>query len=116
MVVGVARFSLRFEGVRSLKEKRGQVRTVVDRLRHRFEASVAEVGALDAHQRAEIGVAVVSNERAHAERMVQSVLEAARGLGVGVFGDVRTEVLHVGASLPAPGAVLGRWDAFEDGA
>ena len=44
---------------RSLKAKRSYVRPIVAALR-RYEVSVAEVGSLDLHGRAEIGVAVVA--------------------------------------------------------
>ena len=44
---------------RSLKTKRSYVRPIVAALR-RYEVSVAEVGSLDLHGRAEIGVAVVA--------------------------------------------------------
>ncbi len=124
MIVGVARFSLRLEGVRSLKEKRGQVRTVLDRLRQRFHLSAAEVGALDAHGRAELGLAVVSNERAHTERMLQRVLRTAASYGVGTVEDVRVELVPMGElargrGIPSSGRdpFGGSWaalDALED--
>ena len=56
---------------RSLKAKRSYVRPLVASLR-KFEVSVAEVGALDLHGRAEIGVAVVAAEISHAREVVDS--------------------------------------------
>lgn len=56
---------------RSLKAKRSYVRPLVAALR-KFEVSVAEVGALDLHGRAEIGVAVVAAEISHAREVVDS--------------------------------------------
>ncbi len=53
--------------VRSLKGKRGIVRPLVAELRRRYPGvAVAETGHLDLHQRAEIGVAVVSATAANA--------------------------------------------------
>jgi uncharacterized protein len=49
---------------RTLKIKRSYVRPIVAALR-KFEVAVAEVGALDLHGRAEIGVAVVAATAAH---------------------------------------------------
>jgi uncharacterized protein YlxP (DUF503 family) len=49
---------------RTLKIKRSYVRPIVAALR-KFEVSAAEVGALDLHGRAEIGIAVVASEAAH---------------------------------------------------
>jgi uncharacterized protein YlxP (DUF503 family) len=56
---------------RSLKAKRSYVRPVIAALR-RFEVSAAEVGSLDLHGRAEIGVAVVAAEARHAGEVLDS--------------------------------------------
>ncbi len=44
---------------RSLKGKRAVVKSIKERLRSRFHASVAEVGFQDLHQRAALGIALV---------------------------------------------------------
>jgi len=62
MVVGVLRLTLHIEGAASLKDKRQVVRKVVDRLRSRFNVSVAEVGDNDIWQRARIGISAVAND------------------------------------------------------
>jgi len=54
-----------------LKAKRSYVRPIVAALR-KFEVSVAEVGALDRHGRAEIGVAVVAAEPGHVGEVLDS--------------------------------------------
>jgi uncharacterized protein YlxP (DUF503 family) len=56
---------------RSLKAKRSYVRPIVAALR-KFEVSVAEVGALDRHGRAEIGVAVVAADAGHVSEVLDS--------------------------------------------
>jgi uncharacterized protein YlxP (DUF503 family) len=56
---------------RSLKQKRSYVRPIIAMLR-RFEVSVAEVGALELHGRAEIGVAVVASEPAQARSVIDT--------------------------------------------
>jgi len=63
MVVGVLRLTLYIQGASSLKDKRQVVRKVVDRLRSRFNVTVAEVGDNDVWQRAVIGIAAVANDR-----------------------------------------------------
>ena len=49
-------------GCSSLKEKRSVVRSVRDRLRQKFNVSVAETGLHDVHSRAELTIAVVSSD------------------------------------------------------
>ena len=52
---------------RSLKDKRAAVRGLKDRLRSRFNASVAEVGYQDKWQRAVIAVCMLGNDRRQLE-------------------------------------------------
>jgi uncharacterized protein YlxP (DUF503 family) len=62
MVVGVLRLTLYIHGAASLKDKRQVLRKVLDRLRSRFNVSVAEVGDNDVWQRAVVGICAVANE------------------------------------------------------
>ena len=58
-------------GCESLKEKRSVIRSLRDRLRTKFNVSVAETGLQDVHARAEITIALVTSDG----RMAESVLE-----------------------------------------
>jgi uncharacterized protein YlxP (DUF503 family) len=69
---GTLALDLLLGDVHSLKEKRSVVRPVVSELRRRFEVSAAEVGHLELHRRALVGVAVVSADGSH----VRDVLDA----------------------------------------
>ena len=72
MYTGTALFDLLLPGdSRSLKAKRSYVRPIVAALR-KFDVAVAEVGALDRHGRAEIGVAAVAAEAAHVGEVIDS--------------------------------------------
>jgi uncharacterized protein YlxP (DUF503 family) len=57
-----------------LKDKRQVCRSLVDKTRQRFNASVAEVGTQDVHQTLTIGVAVVSGEISHAQNMLDEII------------------------------------------
>ena len=65
MFTGVLTLDVLLGDVHSLKEKRSLVRPVVAELRRRFEVSAAEVGHLDLHRRALLGVAVVAADAQH---------------------------------------------------
>lgn len=58
----------------SLKDKRQVCRSLIDKTRQRFNASVAEVGTQDFHQTLTIGVSVVSNELSHAQNMLDEII------------------------------------------
>jgi uncharacterized protein YlxP (DUF503 family) len=75
--VGVLRLTFHIPHARSLKEKRSVVRRFRDRVRARFDVSIAEVEAQDLHQKAVFGVSVVSGDA----RMCESVLEQVARVG-----------------------------------
>ena len=58
----------------SLKEKRQIRRSLIDKTRQRFNASVAEVDTQDVHQTLTIGIAVVSGEAAHAQNSLDEII------------------------------------------
>ena len=57
----------------SLKEKRKQIKSLRERLKNRFNASVAEVGALDDWQRAVLGVSMISNDKVYLEKQYRAM-------------------------------------------
>lgn len=73
MVVGISVLELHLPQARSLKEKRRVVKSLVERLHQRHKVSVAETGFHDLHQRAEIGIALVSQSEAEARRLLQDL-------------------------------------------
>ncbi|WP_155372150.1 DUF503 domain-containing protein [Catellatospora vulcania] len=88
MYTGTSVFDLLLPGdSRSLKEKRSYIRPIIAALK-KYEVAVAEVGAMDLHGRAEIGVAVVAADAAH----VNEVLDQCERL---VVGRPEVEVLSV---------------------
>ena len=75
MVVGAARVELRVHGSQSLKQKRGVVRSITQRVRNRFNLSVAEVGGQDTWQIAVIGMATAANEAETARRRLEKAVD-----------------------------------------
>jgi uncharacterized protein YlxP (DUF503 family) len=61
-------------GSRSLKQKRGVVRSIIQRVRNRFNLSVAEVGGQDTWQRAEIGLGIVGSDETYVRRQLEKAL------------------------------------------
>lgn len=96
MVIGVSRITLSLPAVDSLKGKRKIVRRIVDRTRNQFNAAVAEVGSLDRHRAAEIGLAVISNDARHANSMLDTIVSFVSGLTEAVVVDRSVELVHVG--------------------
>ena len=63
---------------RSLKTKRRAIRSIKDRLRARFNVSVAEVDAQDLWQTSVLGVCAVGTDRAYVEGMFDKILAMVR--------------------------------------
>lgn len=81
MFVGALTLDVLLGDVRSLKEKRSIVRSVIAELQRRQPAvAAAETGGMDLHRRAEIGVAMVASTAAHCADVLGSCerLVAAR--------------------------------------
>ena len=95
MIIAVVRIRLRLPS-RTLKEKRAIVKSTLERLRTRFNASVAEVDDLDSVGLATIAAACLSNEAAHAEQQVAAIAGAIAEwrLDAEVL-EIETELIHV---------------------
>ena len=73
MIVAVALLELHIEYAQSLKEKRMVVKSLRDKLRHRFEISAAEVGLQDVHQHAELGISFVTGSKPTAQALLEKI-------------------------------------------
>ena len=82
MVVGVLRLTLVVHGAHSLKEKRHAVRKIVDRVRARYNVSIAEVGENDVWQRAVLGVSAVANDRSFINVVLDKIVRDVETIGV----------------------------------
>ncbi|MEX5213819.1 MAG: DUF503 domain-containing protein [Nitrospiraceae bacterium] len=76
-MLGLCTVELYFPNGHSLKEKRQILHSLKDRLR-KLNVSVAEVGGQDLWQKAFLGIACVSNERAHVTSVLDQALNMIR--------------------------------------
>jgi hypothetical protein len=97
MIIGVAQLAIQIPEAQSLKDRRHVVRSIVQRVRARFDVAVAEVDDQEYWQTANIGLVAVSNSSKHADEIIQQVIDfVERNLQSGYLADVHTEVLHIG--------------------
>ncbi|HEX6990066.1 MAG TPA: DUF503 domain-containing protein [Bacillota bacterium] len=73
-MVGVARLELHMPENGSLKDKRRIVRSLLDRLRSRFNVAAAEVERQDRWDAAVLALVCVSNEAAHVDAMLTEIV------------------------------------------
>ena len=97
--VGVLRLTFHVPHARSLKDKRSVVRKFKDRVRARFDVSIAEVEAQDLHQKAVFGVSVVSSDSTVCDRVLGEVARAAELSEDAILTDRATEIIPIGEDL-----------------
>lgn len=73
MVVGVLHVECSLPGTQSIKDKRRIVRSLLDRLHHRFHVAAAEVNHQDSWRRASLAVAYISTDARHADEVLSHV-------------------------------------------
>lgn len=80
MVVGVCTVELWIPESQSLKDKRQVLHSVKDRLRGKFNLSIAEVDGQDLWQKAVLGMACVANDGGHVEQVLEQALNLIKSI------------------------------------
>lgn len=93
MVAGILLIQFRIHDCNSLKAKRKIVKSIIQRIKNTYNASVAEVGANDVYQRAEIGIAVIGNDRRVINSKLDKILDLADELGLAEILDSEIEII-----------------------
>jgi hypothetical protein len=103
MVVGVCRISLLLEDCQSLKDKRSVLRRIKDRVGQKYNCAIAEVGDPENFASAQLGFAVVSNDRTFTRSMVQQILNFIDDLSVAKLIDDEQDFIDYGDGSIAEG-------------
>ncbi|MBN1692910.1 MAG: DUF503 domain-containing protein [Dehalococcoidales bacterium] len=96
MNVGVARVSLHIPENSDLKGKRQVVKSIIGRVKSRFDVAVAEVDDNDSWRTATIGICCISNDKRHSNEVLSKVvafIEKSR-FDVEIL-DISTEIIDV---------------------
>lgn len=93
MIVGTVVVNLNLPGVNSLKEKRRRLRPLLSRLQNRYNVSVAEVDFNDSLRSAQLGAAIVSNDKVFVDRMISKIVGIIDSASDMVMTDYKVEIL-----------------------
>lgn len=94
--MGILKVGLHLPEGSSLKFKRQVVSGLLRRVRSEFNVAAAEVGEGDFWQRAELGIACVSNDSRHADEVLARVLRFVEARAQdAVVTSVETELLRL---------------------
>lgn len=91
MIVGVMTTQLYLHGVTSLKDKRRIVKSIIERLKSRFNISISEVDHNDIKTSAVIAMALVSNDTSFIDRQLDKIIDFMRNDGRFSLGPVERE-------------------------
>jgi uncharacterized protein len=96
MTVGIARVTFMMHGNQSLKDKRRVVKSLVEKSRHRFNVSVAEVADQDVYQRATLGVAVIGSDGRVLNSLLDRIVDFMNSLHLADLVDHEIELIPLG--------------------
>jgi uncharacterized protein YlxP (DUF503 family) len=103
MIVGAALLDIHVHGSRSLKQKRGVVRSIIQRVRNRFNLSVAEVGGQDTWQHATLALGAVGSDERTLRQALENALRFIENLHLAEVLGAEIEILD----LPHEGSYVG---------
>lgn len=94
MVVGICRIELRIPQTHSLKAKRQVLRKIKDRVKNKFNVSIAEVGENDKWQSSLLGLALVGNDRRQINSALDVVINFIENLNAAEIINSELEILN----------------------
>jgi uncharacterized protein YlxP (DUF503 family) len=80
MLIGVCTIEMHIPESGSLKTKRHTLKSLKDRIRNKFNVSVAEIDHNDLWQKASLAVAAVSNDKTYLNQTLDHVLDMVRSV------------------------------------
>jgi hypothetical protein len=92
MIIGSCEVKLKIFEANSLKEKRHVIKSIIGRLKSRFNISIAEVGLNDSWKTTIIGFACVTNDSQHANEIISNVIKF-------IDRDSRVEIIEYNIEL-----------------
>lgn len=95
MIVGAAIVEIHVHGSQSLKEKRGVVRSISQRLRNRFNVAVAEVGGQDTWQRAQLGIAATGSDTGRVRAVLEKAMQFIEDLHLAEVTASDVQIVHL---------------------
>jgi len=74
MIIGSCSLDFYIYNSNSLKDKRHVVKSIIDKVRNKYNVSIAEVDQLDSWSNCTIGFVCVSNSTSHTNRVISTVI------------------------------------------
>ncbi len=95
MVVGILKMVFFIHDNHSLKGKRKIVKSMIGKVKSRFNMAVAEVGSNDKWQKIEIGICTVGNDRRHVDSSLSNVFSFLESMSLAEIIDSSIEIINI---------------------
>ena len=95
MIVGTGKIKFKLYDINSLKGKRKIVKSIINRIKNRFNISIAETDFNDSHSWAEIGFSITGNNARLINSKLDKVLNMAEEIGLAQIVDTDIEIIHI---------------------
>mgnify|MGYP001341937445 CR=1 FL=1 len=94
MVAGILKLTVHIGGMTSLKDKRRVIKSILERIKTKFNVSAAETGRQDEWNVCEMGFSCVSNEASHADSMLSAIFRFIEYDARVEIVDSQSEIIH----------------------
>jgi len=94
MIVGICHLDVIIPENHSLKGKRQVVKKIIDRVRNRFNISIAEVGDNELWQRSQLGLSIVGNDRRFVNSYLDRVVNFIEAMNIVDIAHSEFEILN----------------------
>jgi uncharacterized protein len=95
VVIGAMSIELFIHDNESLKGKRRIVKSIIGKVKSRFNVAIAEVEYNDKWQRIGLGVSAVGNDRGHIDSVLTTVLTFIESMYLAELIDSRIEIINI---------------------
>ena len=100
MKVGCCSIKFFLHGNRSLKDKRRVINSIRDRMKNKFNVSIAEIGDQDVWQTIHLGIVAVGSDQQYLEGLMNQVTGFVENMHLAEMTDCQTKVIQVGGQSP----------------
>ncbi|MHC4843398.1 MAG: DUF503 domain-containing protein [Planctomycetota bacterium] len=94
MIVGVMTIQICMNGINSLKEKRSIIKSLINRLRNKFNISIAEVDHQENKRTALIGISLISNDGRFINKQLDIIINFMQKDGRFYLGQIERETFN----------------------
>jgi len=93
MLIGLINIKIFIPSSTSLKDKRRVIKSLIVRIRNKFNVSIAEIADLDEWQVAEIGLALIGNETKIIHQQISQIVNFLEKENDFDLVEIRTQIL-----------------------